>query len=342
MKKILLCLFLLLFSFAAAESLTCDTKLNGCVGLPVTWSVEGGTPAVYTLYKINNTKPVVTEESSDPVFRYTPEEEGRYVLSCRLENGDLLVSGVVNVSKKLYIGTYEQDGKPGTVDALEWNVLTVDGDRALVITKDIIDVGSYFNPVWIKYKYTFWNGPNIGVESENWKWSLAESDSRLYHEPITHEHVPLNADETEWGTEDDLFYLHARCWCGSVFYEEAFTDIEKERILLTHNENKGNEFFNIDGGPDSDDYVFFLSYEEAEAYMPRGSAQSKCGFSYAALQKCESYDLRQNCYWWLRTPGRYRVNAMYMIGEMGKVYTLGDDVGHVLGYRPAMWIKVGD
>ena len=50
----------------------------------------------------------------------------------------------------------------------------------------------------------------------------------------------------------------------------------------------------------------------------------------------------RDVYYWLRTPGVYRINAMYVVGEYGSVTYYGSDVGHnMVGYRPAMWITIG-
>ena len=47
------------------------------------------------------------------------------------------------------------------------------------------------------------------------------------------------------------------------------------------------------------------------------------------------------CLWWLRTPGQFLCNAIYVL-QNGVISTYGSDVGHHnLGYRPAMWITIG-
>lgn len=144
-------------------------------------------------------------------------------------------------------------------------------------------------------------------------------------------------------SNDDLTRLyHARSWCNDTFYNGAFSEDEKERILLTRNQNNENpSHSNIDGGPDTYDYVFFLSYDELNQYLPDIASRKTANTPVAQSQLGSGKPV----YWWLRTRGGTHVNAACVFasgGSEGKVWMSGSDVGHdTLGYRPAMWIKVG-
>ena len=95
----------------------------------------------------------------------------------------------------------------------------------------------------------------------------------------------------------------------------------------------------IKGGPDTQDHVFFLSYNEANAYMP-GSGNALRKTTQTTVAKNENKS-NTGSVWWLRSPGKYRVNAMYITGTGGSLSTYGSDVGHNdMGYRPAMWVKI--
>lgn len=271
------------------------------------------------------------------------------VLLCGCCGAETLLAGRENVpvsaelsSKKLkvgdtlYFGTYEQDRNSATKDKLEWQVLAVKGDKALIITTKIIKNDSYFNPSWIKYKYTYWESSYVGsASSVNYRGSGAESSATKIR-GISPTHVPL-ADGS-WGKESDLFSLHARYWCNVTFYEKAFSESEKKRISTVTNVNNDNPTHGTDGGPDSRDMVFFLSYDELMAYMPE-KADRECSMTAAA--KHSHHGNKEND-WWLRTPGKYRVNAMYVNGSNGRISMTGSDVGHdSVGYRPCLWLRLG-
>lgn len=332
-----------------AFSLTCDTVNNGCVGLPITWSVVDVMPGQdiesQFVYIVNlNDEPVLTTEptaETDVVF--TPTEGGNYSLTVEIINEltqSSAVSETVPVADKLIMGYYEQDGDlETTTEPLEWRILTVEDGKALVITEKIINRGSYFNPEWIKYKYTYWaNSCVAATRSINWWGSAPEAPERMMS-GLTEESVPL-AWYGERGPETELFYCHARYWCNTTFYGEAFSDLEKERILLSHLTNPDNPVHGVEGGPDSDDYVFFLSIEELDAYLPTRDDRVASFTTYAENLPLQYGE--RDAYYWLRTPGICQFNAMYVVAQYGVETHFGSDVGHnMVGYRPAMWITIG-
>lgn len=68
-------------------------------------------------------------------------------------------------------------------------------------------------------------------------------------------------------------YCSLRAWLNSTFYTTAFSEGERARIqptLLSNKVNKSNyETRNVDGGNDTLDNVFILSYDEIIKYFPR-------------------------------------------------------------------------
>ncbi|MBR4236015.1 MAG: leucine-rich repeat protein [Clostridia bacterium] len=323
-----------------------ETAFNPCAGIPLTWKVvkpmsthSGKNSYVYEIYKQGESEPVHVSASTESTqYKWTPDSAGSYYARITLTNPltvSTQTSEEISVSDKLYIGVYEQDANENTQDALEWTVLSVQGDKALVITTYVIKNASYFNPSWIKYKYTYWSGSYIGTISVNYRGSGPESDaSRITG--ITPTHIPLK--NGSWGVEADLYPLHARYWCNETFYNSAFTDEERARIMLVTNTNE-NSPDGIKGGPDTQDHVFFLSYNEANAYMP-GSGNALRKTTQTTVAKNENKS-NTGSVWWLRSPGKYRVNAMYITGTGGSLSTYGSDVGHSdMGYRPAMWVKI--
>lgn len=317
-----------------------DTIENGCVNLPITWTVNeiDGTPdgIVYEVFR--DGKSVHKSETAEELtFVYTPEKGGEYRLTATLFYGESEVtvsSETVPVADKLYLGLFEQDNKKGTLEPIEWRVLDVKDGKAFILSEYGLRPGAYFNPDWIKYKYTWWERSYIGDVGKNNK--PGKGDTKAYF--FTPDHILL--DDGSYGTEADLYYTHARYWLNGEFYETAFTDEERARIALTLNENKDNPESKVDGGPDTEDYIFFLSYDEFTTYF-KTREEARCMPTPACKASHKNMQENYNCYWWLRTPGEFRCNAMY-VHPNGKLSTYGSDVGHdSLGYRPAMWITIG-
>ena len=320
--------------------LACDTMKNGCAGLPITWVVEEleGTPdsVQYTVY-LNDKKIHVSENITETAFTYTPEKGGTYKATATLNFGASSVeiaSGEVEVAAKLYLGQFEQDGNAKALEPIEWRILDVKDGKAFILSEYALRAGSYFNPDWIKYKYTWWERSYIGDVGRNNK--PGKGDTPAYS--FSPDHILL--DDGTYGTEADLYYTHARFWLNGEFYETAFSDEERARIQLTLNENKDNPDSKVDGGADTEDYIFFLSYDEFKAYFKKQD-DARCQPTPAAKNSHKEMKKTYNCYWWLRSPGEYRCNAMY-VHPNGRLSVYGSDVGHdSLGYRPAMWISIG-
>ena len=329
-------------------SLQCDTVNNGCVGLPITWSAVDVMPGqdivsefVYTVYL--NGEPVFTSEpTTDVNFVYTPTEGGQYSIDVQISNElttSSLSSTEIPVADKLIMGLYEQDDEDAEPEPIEWRILAVEDGKALVLSEYILTKGSYFNPEWIKYKYTYWAESCIAAtRSINYWGSKPEADERRFGN-LTPDSVPQGWF-AERGPEKDIFYVHSRYWCNEVFYKEHLSQEEQARVVLSNLTNPDNPRYHTEGGPDSQDYVFFLSYEEADAYLPTREDRK-------TSQTTHTYNIplqygTNDSYYWLRSPGENLFSAMIIWGGGGVIAYSGADVGHNnVGYRPAMWITVG-
>ena len=160
-------------------SIQCDTVNNGCAGLPITWSVvdvpaeqRNGSRFVYTV-NLNDEPVYASLPTSELSFSYIPTEGGSYTLSVELRNKDIeytVNSEDLAVADKLMMGLYEQDNDPAALEPLEWRILAVEDGKALVITEHIINRGSYFNPEWIKFKYTYWAYSCVAATSSTNYW----------------------------------------------------------------------------------------------------------------------------------------------------------------------------
>ena len=331
-----------------AFSVQCDTVNNGCAGLPITWSAVDVMPGqdvenqfVYTLYL--NDEPVYTSEpTAEDRFVYTPTEGGQYAVTVEITNElttASLTTEAVPVADKLLMGWYEQDDDDTATEPIEWRILTVEDGKALVLSEYILTKGSYFNPEWIKYKYTYWAESCVAVTSSTNYWGSKPRDPKRLFGDLTPESVPQGW-YGERGPEKDIFYVHARYWCNEVFFKENLSVEEQKRVLLSDLTNPDNPRYRTEGGPDSQDYVFFLSFEEIDAYLPTREDR-KASLTTFAYNIPLEYGTNDS-YYWLRSPGENLFSAMIIWGGGGIISQSGADVGHNnVGYRPAMWITVG-
>lgn len=331
-----------------AFSVQCDTVNNGCVGLPITWSAVDVMPGQNLVsefvYTVNlNDEPIFTSEpTTDAGFIYTPTEGGQYSVTVEIMN-DLtmssLTSEAIPVADRLLMGLYEQDDDDTAAEPIEWRILTVEDGKALVLSEHILTKGSYFNPEWIKYKYTYWAESCIAETSSINYWGSKPVDPKRQFGDLTPESVPLDW-YGERGPEKELFYVHARYWCNEVFYQENLSAEEQARVVLSDLTNPDNPRFKTSGGPDSQDYVFFLSFEELDAYLPTREDR-KASLTTFAYNIPLEYGTNDS-YYWLRSPGENHFSAMIIWGGGGIISHSGADVGHNnVGYRPAMWITIG-
>ena len=220
------------------------------------------------------------------------------------------------------------------------------GDLSSVKVGDFITVGRY------EQDNNLTNGP----EPIEWRVLdkkdgklLVISDKSLYESGFAYlgwQPVPQNWESS-----------CARGWLNNYFMQTAFTPAEQARVVLTNVHTEPTEGSPIDPGPDTQDYMFLLSGQEASAYFPTAESRRTKTTAYALSRRSESRahqgfdgDLgvwRTNVsFWLLRSPARkpnWVYGAAYIYdyttpyGEPGDVwYHDGRDTGDI---RPAMWIE---
>lgn len=127
-----------------------------------------------------------------------------------------------------------------------------------------------------------------------------------------------------------------RNWLNSYFYEEAFSDIEREQIISTNVEN--------DDGTESDfsDYIFLLSSDEASKYIKNSAyweEEIRCK-PLDSIKEGDRYaDDLEYGWWWLRDLTRSNTVA-WRVSNKGNFECdkkINADKGLV---RPAMWISL--
>lgn len=130
-----------------------------------------------------------------------------------------------------------------------------------------------------------------------------------------------------------------RKWMNDAFLETAFTDAERQAILLSHVDNsKAQGYKGRDGGPDTQDRLFLLSYAEVWKYFPTRQEKKSRPTEYARTRGAFRNYMSQEGWWWLRSPGREPSYAM-CVNYVGTFYHnhVHNDYDFV---RPAMWVDL--
>ena len=148
-----------------------------------------------------------------------------------------------------------------------------------------------------------------------------------------------------------------RKYLNGEFYDK-FSEADKSRIMPVLNKNLDNQWYGSKGGVDTKDSIFLLSIEEVCKYF--GDSRSKLynrgkNQRYWFERKDENNSKRiarfegetWGSWWWLRSPGRVSVKAVYIHGD-GNIGIQGNNIlkGNISdgkctgGVRPALWLKL--
>ena len=132
-----------------------------------------------------------------------------------------------------------------------------------------------------------------------------------------------------------------RGWLNETFLEEAFDDDERARIVPTIVTNPYNFMHATSGGKDTSDSVFLLSWIEVNKYLAFDVDRQATPTAYAKGRGA-FIDEKGRCAWWLRSPGRYKDQAISIMQD-GYMPAYGKDVNdESIAVRPAMWIDLGE
>lgn len=136
-----------------------------------------------------------------------------------------------------------------------------------------------------------------------------------------------------------------RKWLNNDFFSKAFSSQQQTAILTTTVDNsKSQGYYDTNGGNNTQDKVFLLSYAEAWKYFKSDDARMCAPTDYAIKQGAltsSSYivDGREACWWWwLRSPGKSSTSAC-------SVNYLGACNYYIVSYdndavRPALWLDL--
>lgn len=130
-----------------------------------------------------------------------------------------------------------------------------------------------------------------------------------------------------------------RSWLNTTFYKSAFSADEQALIKTVTNSSPANTSYpDTAAGPDTEDNVFLLSYNEVIAYI-EGQENRVCyGTPYAISRGC--VEENNAVFWWTRSPGASEKTA-FIYNHDGKPQTKGAGVDLTYyGVRPAIWVDI--
>ena len=164
-------------------------------------------------------------------------------------------------------------------------------------------------------------------------------DARIYND---------GKESVTWESSD------MRAWLNGSFYTNSFDETEKCYILLSDIDAESSAAHDVDGGNDTQDNVFLLSFNEAEAYFETDEARIAKASAKAVANGGQCFDSRTKSEaasapeqaddymaltWWLRTPGSSAEQAATVL-YFGRPDTVGARTDLATkGVRPAMWVR---
>lgn len=127
-----------------------------------------------------------------------------------------------------------------------------------------------------------------------------------------------------------------RTWLNKDFLNVAFSAAEQAGIETTTVDNskaQGYSGYSTNGGNNTQDKIFLLSYAEAWKYFGSDSARVSTPTKYAKANEGSSY----SDMWWLRSPGFLQNYAALVRSGGSHNY---NHVNDTRGVRPALWVNL--
>ena len=249
-------------------------------------------------------------------------------LNCTCENK----SSQISIGDLIFFGHYEQDNDTSNgKEPLAWRVLDKQNDKILVITDLVIEFLKFDR---LRYGTGFYDYEKCTLR----EW-LNGYRERFY-----------NPDDYEYKLNSDPLN----------FYDSAFSDIEKAKILTTTVIQHNNpSYVGYSQGNPTEDKIFLLSIYEAQKYINdfncmalatdvvRHRAEAGTGITCGNRDNyIDGVTYKNPCTigWGLRTVGPAGV-AGFQISSFRNTcarvdYGVGQGPDFPQGVRPAMWLKI--
>ena len=253
----------------------------------------------------------------------------------------LSVCACANVEEYVYLGV--SDYIINSDNVLRLNATTPQESLDALKVGDSVTLGVY----------DLNNNADDGKEAIKWTVLAIENGKALIISDLCVDALNYNTTKESVTWETSLL----RSWLNNgedSFYASAFDESEKGYILLSDVKNDDSSAHDVEGGNDTEDYIFLLSFDEVETYFENDEARIAKASAKAVANGGQCFDSRTKSEaeaapesaeeymaltWWLRSPGNTEDKAatVHYFGEpnpMGARADLG-----VKGVRPAMWVK---
>lgn len=160
---------------------------------------------------------------------------------------------------------------------------------------------------------------------------------------------PYNTERTDITWEKCTL----RTWLNGEFLNKAFSAGEQSAILITKVDNSASQGYSewdTDGGNNTEDRIFLLSYAEANRYLGvtyggsnnTGARVAPTAYAIAngadTSYKYQTADGEAAGWWLLRSPGRGQGSAAHVEGDGSLYSTSVSHDGSVV--RPAFWLNL--
>jgi hypothetical protein len=194
------------------------------------------------------------------------------------------------------------------------------------------------------------------IEFDKYKWRVLDIQDHkaliiteyiLEHRSYHKAYIPIT-----WAECSLREYLNGE------FYDK-FSEKNKARIIPVINKNLDNHWYGTTGGADSEDRIFLLSLEEAtckcfgdsSSLLYNPGKNQRYWFQRKDINNSKRTAKYEgsiwNSWWWLRSPGRVGVKAVYIHGD-GNIGIQGNNIlkgnldeGECMGgVRPALWLEL--
>ena len=147
-----------------------------------------------------------------------------------------------------------------------------------------------------------------------------------------------------------------RRWLNDQFLNTAFTKEEQAAILTTEVNNSADQgYYGLDGGNNTLDKVYLLSYVEANRYLDvtysnENNVKARVTPTAYALahrawtkKGCKTPEGADSGRWWLRSPGRHPNRASHIYGTGAARDNQATASSPLFGYdlvRPVLWLDL--
>lgn len=206
------------------------------------------------------------------------------------------------------------------------------------------------------FEITFGSYVQNGNAEEPIEWIVLEDN--VIQTVVISKYVLDTIAYDENGESGEWDECSLRTWLNDTFYNEAFTDEEKAKLLTHKSKNPDNDFYEeevVSGGADTEDKVYILNHNEICDYFNVDKSNKK-SFGYEAGKNLTAsatehaknttfrgdnlfVDENGKAFFWVRTPGHYSNMASYVDSD-GNITMYGYTVeSGIIGVRPVIRIQ---